>query len=239
MNLEHFYAQEAARVKILSLPHIAYILFCFGVIYLFIRNRDEIKAKRDKIARIFLWIILFQQIFLQYGWYILCTDVVLEEGLPLHLCRVSSLLTIVFLLKKDTRYLDIVAYFSIYALISFFYPLDVHHFAHIGGISYMINHLVTVLMPIYGVIAYDWRPDWNSYKRAALAFTAYFPCAMIANALTGGNYFYLTNRPFWHDMPLWLFASLAYIVTVGGFALITAIVLHFLNSAKAKKLAEA
>jgi len=239
MNLEHFYVQEAARVKILSLPHIAYILFCFGVIYLFIRNRSVIREKRDKIAKIFLGIIFFQQIFLQYGWYIVCTDVVLEEGLPLHLCRVASLLTIVFLIKKDTRYLDIVAYFSVYALISFFYPLDVHHFAHIGGISYMINHLVTVLMPVYGVIAYDWRPDWHSFKRAALAFTAYFPCAIIANALTGGNYFYLTNRPFWHDMPLWLFASLAYIVTIGGFAIITAVAVHFLKKGSAKKTAVA
>lgn len=154
-------------------------------------------------------------------WYPLVSGVFWSEGLPLQLCRVSSLLTIWYLVKKDNRILDVIFYFSIYALISLFYPLSVYNFAHINGISYMINHLLTVLIPVFGAIAYGWRPGWRAFVRAAVAFTVYLPCAIIANRLTGGNYFYLVNRPFLHNLPAWIYTILAYVVTLVGFAVVT------------------
>lgn len=136
--------------------------------------------------------------------------------------------------------MDVIFHFSIYALISFFYPLDVHHFGHIGGISYMINHLVTVLIPVYAAIAYGWCPNWKSWARASAAFTVYLPVAVIANKLTGGNYFYLVERPFWHSAPAWLFTGLAYIATLAGFAVGTGLVLwgrRIYKNQQVKKLA--
>lgn len=117
--------------------------------------------------------------------------------------------------------MDVIFYFSIYALISLFYPLSVYNFAHVSGISYMINHLITVLIPIFGAIAFDWQPDWMSFRRAAAVFTVYLPLAMLANRLTGGNYFYLTQRPFLNGMSTWLYNCLAYLVTIVGFAIVT------------------
>ena len=221
MTLSDFYSPDAPFVKLYSLPHILYLLACGIIIFLFVRNHSRVRANRDTISRWLLGILLFQQIFLLYGWYAVVSGVFWSEGLPLQLCRVSSLLTIAFLINKDKRVLDVIFYFSIYALISFFYPMNVYNFLHINGISYMINHLLTVLIPIFGAIAFDWKPDWHSFARASVAFTLYLPCAILANHLTGGNYFYLTERPFMNDAPAWLFIGLAYIVTLAGFALVT------------------
>lgn len=221
---ESCYSPDAPFVKLYSVEHIIYLLTCFAIIFIFIKAGKTVKKKRDAISKIFLGVLAFQQIFLLYGWYICCSGAFLSQGLPLHLCRVSSLLTLVFLITKDKRIMDVIFYFSIYALISFFYPMNVYNFAHVSGVSYMINHLVTVLIPIFGAIAYDWCPGWKSFARAAAAFTVYLPVAVLANHLTGGNYFYLVDRPFLGSLPAWLYTSLAYVVTVGAFALVTLLV---------------
>ncbi len=226
MDWSFFYSTQAPFVKMYSAEHVAYLVFCAAAVFWFIRSRNHICAHRRRTAKIFLGVMAFQQVFLLYGWYALATDVFWSEGLPLHLCRVASLLTIVFLLTENTKVLDVVFYFSIFALISLFYPMNVYHFAHVSGLSYMINHLITVLIPIFGFVAYGWRPSWAGCRRAIIAFTVYFPAALVANALTGGNYFYMTDRPFLKSIPLWLFASLAYLVTVAGFTIVTAALLY-------------
>ncbi len=224
MNLEYYYSPDAPYVGMYSIEHIVFLLFCAAAIVLCVCFRKAIAQKRELIGKIMLGIILFQQIFLMYGWYLLTSSNLLKEALPLELCRISTLLTVVFLLKKDNRIMDVIFYFSIYALCSLIYPKNIYHFAHVNGISYMINHLMTVLTPIFGAIAYDWKPTWKSWLRASIAFSIYFPVVVIVNLLTGGNYFYLTDRPFWNGMHPVLFDSIAYAGTIAGFALATVIV---------------
>ncbi len=221
MPLDYYYSLEAPYVKVLSIEHILYLIGCALVVFFFIRSRNQIARNRDLVGKVMLGIILFQQVFLMYGWYLVVSDNLLKEALPLEMCRISSLLTIAFLVTKDKRFMDVIFYFSIYALTSLFYPKNVYHFLHVNGVSYMINHLMTVLTPIFGVIAYNWRPTWKSFRRASISFSIFLPTVIIVNHFTGGNYFYLVDRPFWNDMAPWLFISIAYVVTIAGFALAT------------------
>ncbi len=211
----------APYVKVFSLGHILFLVGCVLTVFLFIRSGKAIREHRDTWRKVFFWIILFQQVFLMYGWYLLVSEDLLKEALPLEMCRISSILTLVFLLTQDQRFMDVVFYFSIFALCSLFYPKNVYHFLHVNGIGFMINHLMTVLTPIFGVVAYGWRPTWKSFFRAAGVFTVYLPTVILVNHFTGGNYFYLVDRPFLGSLSPWLFDVLAYVVTVGGFALVT------------------
>ncbi len=227
MPLEYYYATDAPYVKVLSIEHILFLLACAVIIFLFVRFRKPIAEKRDTVSKVMLGIILFQQIFLMYGWYLLVEDELLKNALPLEMCRISSILTIIFLLTKDKRIMDVIFYFSIYAVTSLFYPKNVYHFLHVNGISYMINHLMTVLTPIFGVIAYGWRPSWKGFARASIAFSIYLPFIVWVNYMTGGNYFYRVDRPFWNDMEAWLFDLITYVGTIGGFALVTRVLTKF------------
>ncbi len=221
MPLEYFYAEDAPYVDVLSLPHLLYLAFCAVTVFLFVRNHKAIRENRDRVSKIMLWIILFQQIFLMYGWYLLVAEDLLKVALPLEMCRISSILTICFLLSKDKRFMDVIFYFSIFALASLFYPKNVYHFLHVNGLSYMINHLMTVLTPIFGAIAYGWKPTWKSFGRAGVAFSVFLPVVIVVNTLTGGNYFYLVDRPFWNDLPAPVFVGITYVGTMAGFALVT------------------
>ncbi len=240
MPLEYFYALDAPYVKVLSLDHILFLLVCCGIVFLFIRFRKGIRQRRDTAGIVMLAIILFQQIFLLYGWYLWVTppNELLKQALPLEMCRISTILTILFLLTKDKRFMDVIFYFSIFALASLVYPKNIYHFLHVNGVSYMVNHLMTVLTPIFGVIAYDWRPSWKGFFRAFGAFSVFMPVVLVVNHLTGGNYFYQVDRPFWNDMEPWLFSSITYVGTVGGFALVTWILNALVKKLESKKLQE-
>ncbi len=221
MNWSFFYTPDAPLVRLYSIEHCIYLAVCAAVIVLFICRRRWVAAHRDLLCKLFLWMLLFQQLVLLYGWYAVVTGFDPAVALPLHICRVASILTLLFLLTRRQVLIDIVCYFSIFALISFFYPMNVYHFAHINGISYMINHLITVLIPIFAILAFDWRPTWATFRNAVIGFCVYFPVALAANVLTkAGNYFYQTDRPFLREMPQWQYAALSFAVTLAGFALV-------------------
>ncbi len=235
MPLEYFYSENAPYVEVLSLPHLAYLIFCAAAVFLFIRSRKAIRDNREKVGKTMLGIILFQQIFLMYGWYLLTSSDLLKNALPLEMCRISSILTIFFLITKDSRFMDVIFYFSIYALASLFYPKNVYHFLHVNGLSYMINHLMTVLTPIFGIIAYGWKPSWKAFRRAAIAFSVFLPVVIMVNHFPGGNYFYLVDRPFWNDLPAPLFVGIAYVGTIAGFSLVTWAVETAVSKVSARK----
>lgn len=71
MDFSNFYSSDAPYVKIYSTEHILYLLFCFVVMFLFVRNHHSVRIHKDRIAWCFLGVLLFQQIFLLYGWYAL------------------------------------------------------------------------------------------------------------------------------------------------------------------------
>ncbi len=222
MDFSWFYARDAAYVVPYGTAHVVYLFVCFAVIFLFVSYRDKVVKHRDTVRKVFLGILLFQQIVLLYGWYAVFTGFDLSESLPLHICRIASLLTILLLWKKDMRYMDVIFYFSVFALGSLFYPKNVYHFGHINGISYMINHLMTVLIPIFGAVAYGWRASWHGFRVASLAFVGAFAFVYWLNPILGSNYFYLIDRPFFSGLSYPAYALLCLTVTVGGYALITA-----------------
>ncbi len=224
-DLPIFLSPEAAYVEIFGSHHLIYLAFCIIFVAFFIKNHKYVKQNSNTIRKIFLGLLAFQQIFLLYGWYATCTPNFITEGLPLHLCRVASVLTIFYLIKQKQILIDILSYFSAFAISSLIYPSQVYNFAHISGLSYMINHLITVLIPIFAFISTGWFPSWRSCKRAIIGYTVFFISILIINPILGSSYFYQIDRPFFHDWPQVLFSLVSYLVGVVGFIAVTYIAL--------------
>ncbi len=220
--ISEFIDYNAEYVQVLGPAHLTYLSVCLVIIAIFIKNHKFVLKHKEKFRVLFLLVFSVQQTIFLYGWYFFATPNFVSEGLPLQLCRVASLLTIIYLITKKKKILDPICYFSIFALISLFYPLAVYNFTHISGVSYMLNHLITVLIPIYGFITDGWFYSFAGYKRAVICFTIYFPLVLFANSLIdGANYFYQVDRPFLHGLSAPVFAIATYVVTVGGFAIVT------------------
>ena len=216
--MEVFYAREAAYIKIFAWEHFFYMSLILFLVFVLIAQRRRLYLYQGSLTKIILSVSIFQQVLL-YAWYFFETGFDLAEALPLHLCRISSVLGIVYLLTKKSILMDVVFYYGLYAYASFVYPQAIYAPYHLLGISYLLNHAITLILPIVSYYAFDWRPKFQGLIISMLSFLIYFGFAYYVNGVTGGNYFYLTNRPFFHALPVWQFNTLAVGVTLLGFYL--------------------
>lgn len=201
-------------ITIFGTDHLIYIAGLIVCLVLLLTNVDRIRGNRETITKSLIVINILQQIIL-YGSYFVYYDFTFSESLPLHISRISSILGIIFLITKNEKIYKIHTSFSLFAWLSFFYPSRVHGVTHPIGLSFFINHAMTILLPFYGMIAYDMRIKWNNRNYAMKWFLVYLIGVMIINPLVDGNYFYLKYRPlpFLQDWPYWIYIVTVIIVT--------------------------
>jgi len=198
------------RVTLFSVSHISFVLTAIVIVTLFVLNLDKIKNHWSHLRYIFIAISSIQVIAL-YSWSVFELGFSLEAGLPIHLCRMSTLLGLYFLITKDKRVFHALYYMSAFALVAILYPVNVHPiYTHIIGWSYQISHIMIVLVWIVGVYLYGYRPTYKILNTAIVVFLLIELVVWRFNYWVGdGEYLYLrsdVNRPFfrdWHDL-LWI-----------------------------------
>ncbi len=192
----------ADYITLFNPDHIIYILGMILVgIALFIK-RDALKEDRSKITAAILIVSVFQQILL-YSSYYFILDFDLGESLPLQISRVNTILGIIFLITKNEKVFRVLALFGLFAWLSFLYPSRVYGITHPIGWSFFINHVVTLLLPFYGIIAYNMKIKTMDSLKVFPWFVLYVAVAYFVNMLTDGNYFYLKHKPIFaglHDL---------------------------------------
>jgi len=211
--MNKFWDQEVPFIPIFGQQHLVYILLMLILLVILITKYKTVKRKANKIR---FWILAFsigQQILL-YSWFFFETGFDLAESLPLHISRISSILGIIYLITKKQRIFNILFYFSLYAYGSFFYPQRVYPIYHVIGISFFINHAITILLPIFKAIAYGWETNLSDVFKAYGWFLLYFFFVYFLNPLINGNYFYLKYRPFFDHLPDLFYVPLVLIFTL-------------------------
>lgn len=213
-----WWSEDRPYIEIFGTDHLIYIMILFLSLGLLIYFRKKVKEHREKLAVFLLTLSILQQLLL-YSWYVFETGFDISESLPLQISRISTLLGIIFLITKNTNVLEILFYFSLFAYASFFYPSRIHPIDHVMGISFLVNHAITILLPSFGYIAYGWRPRFKGVLRAFAAFLVYFFFVYFLNPLIDGNYFYLKYRPFFGEWPDYVYVPAVLLVTFAGFCL--------------------
>ncbi len=219
---DYFFDLDAPFVVPFSLEHVIYLISCAVIYCGILRHHKKLTAHGHTLRWWLLLVIALQQIS-QYSWYWMVYEDPLKEALPLQMCRVCSILNFLYFLTRKDLYIDLEFYYSLFVLGAMIYPMGCYRLIHIDGISYMINHLVSLITPPLAILVYGWRPGWRSFRRASAFFCVYLPVVIVVNRLTGGNYFYLVDRPFFKTMPNLPCYLLAFAVTIGGCALMTGI----------------
>lgn len=198
--MNKYWDEEVPFISIFDGHHLFYIALMLILLLLMITQYDKIKEYSEQLRKGILIVSIGQQILL-YSWYIFEMGFDLSESLPLHISRISSILGIIYLLTKKKKVLNVLFYFGLFAYGTFFYPQRVYPFYHVIGISFFLNHAITILLPIFAAIAYDWRPTFPAALRAYGWFLIYFVFVYFLNPLIDGNYFYLKHRPFFAHLP--------------------------------------
>lgn len=211
-----WWSEDTPYIEIFGLNHLIYVLILMASITLLLIFRKSVVRNRKKFAIFLLTVSVLQQILL-YSWYTFETGFDMSDALPFHICRIATLLGIIFLLTKNKHILEIIFYFGLFAYGSFFYPSRIHPIYHVMGISFLVNHTLTVLLPYFGYIAYGWRPKLKGLFRVYGYFLIYFAFVYFLNPLIDGNYFYLKYRPFFSSWPDYIYVPVVLIVVFIGF----------------------
>ncbi len=185
---------DAPYIGVFSLEHALFIYLFALHLALLILNRDKIKENPKPVYISYFVVSVFQHILL-YSWFVAETGFDLAEALPLHISRVSSIIGLFYLVTKSKKIMDILFYFSFFALFSFLVPVAINGFDQVLGWSYYINHAITLTIPFLAYYATGWKPEKKKLNTAYLFFLLYLAISWVANYFTGGNYFYLNDRP--------------------------------------------
>ena len=216
--MNNFWDENVPFIPLLGIHHLIYIGLVVILLFLLISRYKEVKINSDIIRKWILALLIGQQILL-YSWYIFEMGFDVSESLPLHISRISSLLGVVYLMTKNDKVLNVLFYFGLFAYGSFFYPQRVYPFYHALGISFFLNHAITILLPIFAAVAYEWRPQLKGAFKAYGWFIGYFVFVYFLNPLIDGNYFYLKYRPFFGYLSDSNYITIVIIATLGIFLL--------------------
>ncbi|MEY8371707.1 TIGR02206 family membrane protein [Aerococcaceae bacterium 50-4] len=185
---------DAPFINAFSLAHILYLAAFFMILIAMFVFRDFINTNQVVIGRVLFTVSVLQQILL-YSWYYFETKFDLKQALPLHICRLSTIMGLVYLVTGNQMVMQVLFYFGLYAYFSFFMPSRINKIYHVSGLSYFLNHVITILIPFFAYFTTGWTPSSRGLIVSLGAFAVYWFVALLVNRSTGGNYFYMKYRP--------------------------------------------
>lgn len=199
-----FFIDNVPRVQPFTLPHLGYIAFGVIASVLFFIYLDTIKANEAKFHALLKWVNTIT-VLVFYTWSILFTDSFLETGLPLHVCRIASIVSLYYFWTYDERVFPMLFYLGAFGVVAIAYPANVHPlYTHIIGYTAQFTHVLIVVTWLYVVFVKHYRPTWNDFRfTAALWLVALFAIWGFNYLVGEGEYFYIinTNRPFFNTWP--------------------------------------
>lgn len=209
-----FFINDVPRVQLFSIEHFFYIGFAVVAVVWYLTHQKNIQQHQARYHRLFLWITLVTTVVF-YTWSLIFTGFGLTNGLPLHACRISTLVSIYFYVTKDSRVIPFLFYSGFFALFAIFYPSNVHPlYTHLVGYTSQITHIMILINWLYLVVTLGYRPTIKDMNQTAIVFIVMLLLIWPFNYLVGGGeYFYIiseVNRPFLKDWPDLLFLSVMF-----------------------------
>lgn len=140
-------------------------------------------------------ILILTEIAFQF-WHLATESWSATYMLPLQLCSVSLLLSVVMLLRKSYGLYEITFFWGLggaaQAMITpeLFYP-----FPHFRFFHFFIAHICIILACLYMTWVEQVRPTHRSVWKAMGFLNLLLPIALFANWLTGGNYLFVSQKP--------------------------------------------
>ncbi|HQO01275.1 MAG TPA: TIGR02206 family membrane protein [Spirochaetota bacterium] len=172
------------------------VLFAAGAVFLFSGTRcRSISCRRNFRLSMACFLIALE--IAEYSWKAAAGEWSLQNGLPLHLCRIGVYVTAAMLITGN-RYLFELSYFwslggALNALIT--PTLSGSNFPHLLFFKFFISHGLLILAALYMMLIERQRPYRSSVVRVIGVTHLYAGTIAVINSLLGSNYLYLCGNP--------------------------------------------
>ncbi len=186
---------DSTSFNLYSKSHMTSLVIIGAIILGMFLMREHIQKNRRKVG-LGIGIMLIIQQFLMYSWYITSGNFTWQESLPLYLCRVTTILCIIMILRESYAFFE-VAYFwgmsgSVMALIT---PDPGFEFPHVMFVQFFMGHGGMLISILFMMCFYKFEPKLSSLKKTINWTIVYFVGVEMVNYAIGANYSYLRSKP--------------------------------------------
>jgi len=165
------------------------------LLFIFRRKLSVFSAKRQLIARLVAVSLLFIDI-LYHVWLIQSDRWQLSNSLPLELCSLSLLLTIVLLWTGNRKIYPFVFFAGIGgALQAIATPVLDIGYPHFRFFHFFYTHFGIILTALYFTLVRGYRPTFKGVLYTLLFLNLLLPVIIWVNKLVDGNYMFLQRKP--------------------------------------------
>ncbi|MDQ1146643.1 putative integral membrane protein (TIGR02206 family) [Bacillus sp. SORGH_AS 510] len=172
---------------------VAILIIVSVCIFLF---RDSLKNKKMRRVEIGFAISLIIIETTYHFWMITNGSWNVSHAIPLELCSISLMLTIVLLLTRLKIIYEILLFTALLgASQALLTPLLNYDFPHFRFFHFFYTHLMIIWVPLYFTWVQGYRPTIWSVVKLFVFLNVLMPFIMFINKLVGGNYMFLSHKP--------------------------------------------
>jgi hypothetical integral membrane protein (TIGR02206 family) len=207
---------------------LAVISLTIAFLYVF-----RMQIKKNNNAKYFRFGLAFMLIIFElalYVWYFTYDNWSIKSSLPLQLCLLTTILSIIMLLNKNYRIYEF-TYFTgiggaIQALIT---PAGLlSGFPHFTFYYFFVGHAGIITACLFMTWILEYRPYLRSIWRTFFIGNIYMAFVGSINWLIGSNYMFLAHKPSYPSLLDYLGPWPWYIISLEVIALITFFILYIL-----------
>jgi hypothetical integral membrane protein (TIGR02206 family) len=120
-----------------------------------------------------------------------------QTMLPLHLCSVTTWLSIIALVRPNLLSFEFVYFLGIPGAGHTVATPDIgiYGFPHIRFFLTLVGHAAVVVAAGYLTFVEGFRPTWGSFRRVLVWTNVYLAAIFVLNRAIGSNYMYVARKP--------------------------------------------
>lgn len=178
--------------------HVAMLVFtaCIAVVLVMLGRRIRGTAAEDRVLRALGWTMLIATVAWTI-WGMLPGHWDINQSLPFHYSDALRMITAIALITRAGWAIAICYYWGLTLNLQSIITPDLNYFDYPGleFAMYWFLHIVALVVPVLFIWGLGYRPTWRGYGVVYLATVIWAGIALIANAMTGANYGYLSRGP--------------------------------------------
>jgi hypothetical integral membrane protein (TIGR02206 family) len=182
--------------EMFSLSHLVIISILLLVSICIFLYRDKLKDVKWRNTEIGVAITLITMEMTYHFWMILNGSWNVSHAIPLELCSISLILTVVLLLTRKKIIYEILLFTALLgASQALLTPALNYDFPHFRFFHFFYTHLIIIWVPLYFTWTKGYRPTIWSVLKLCIFLNVLMPIIMLINKLAAGNYMYLSHKP--------------------------------------------
>lgn len=182
--------------EMFSVSHFVIIFILLLVSICIFLYRDKLKDEKWRNTEIGVAISLIIMELTYHSWMLVNGSWNVSHAIPLEMCSISLILTVVLLLTRKKIIYEILLFTALLGASQALLTPALHYdFPHFRFFHFFFTHLIIIWVPLYFTWAKGYRPTIWSVLKLCIFLNVLLPIIMLINKLVDGNYMYLSHKP--------------------------------------------